>query len=276
MKGRLSGTVMAICVLASGCGGREAPPSASASPTVLGDLAQWPDVETQNMDCVVSYPDDLPSRAFAFDGTIQAVELAGYDEDAGARPARIKVRINELFRGDLDEFVVLRSWDFMLPEGDLRGRRLLAATGQTLDMMACGFTRPYSQEDANFWRRTFADGAPDECGAEVRDCDLGEPTPVAAGCSRASYEYAIYSNIDAGDFPFRVIGCDEKYLALRVDLGDCPPEPTKDERKQCARKKTTYFRLAGDVWDLLTYEDQTRCFVVQSIEPGFPSEFCRR
>jgi hypothetical protein len=273
MKGRVWGALM-IMLLASGCGDSEAPSATKAAPTAVGDLADWPDVTTEDMDCVVSYPEDLDDRPFAFDGTIEAVHLTAYDEDAGARPARLEIRIHEVFRGDLDEFVVLQSWDFMLPQEDLAGTRVLAATGHSLDLMGCGFTRPYSKRDATFWRQTFADVPPEDCGTEVLDCDLGEPTPVAAGCNRASHEYAIYSNIDAGSFPFSVIGCNRTYLSLRIDLGDCPPEATEEERRQCSRKKTAYFEVRGDAWDLLTYESRTSCSRVQALEPAFPSRFC--
>ncbi len=115
----------------------------------------------------------------------------------------------------------------------------------------------------------------EDCGIEVRDCDLGELTPVDASCERSSYEYAIYSNIDQRNFPFEVIGCNERYLTLRVDLGDCLPETSEEQREECARRKTAYFRAKRGLWRLLTYESQTRCSFVQSLDPAFPNEFCR-
>lgn len=275
MRGRWCGAVIAVLLLAPGCGKPEGPPSARTTSTAAGDLAQWPDVETENMDCVLKYPDDLAARDDAFSGRIESVELGEYDEDAGARPALISFRVEEVFRGIFHgDYLVLDTWDFMLPKEDITGARVLAASDTTGDLMGCGFTRPYSPRDARLWRQTFADLPPEDCGAEVRDCDLGEPTPIPAGCNRASFEYAIYSGIDAGSYPIDVIACNERYLSLQVDLGDCPPEATKQALRECARKKTAYFKLKGARWDLLTYEDQTRCSGIQSIEPGFPSDFC--
>jgi hypothetical protein len=245
--------------------------------TPIGDLTGWPDVETENMDCVVTYPGDLAKRDRAFAGRVESVEIGDYDEDAGARPARVAFRIEELFRGIIHgDYLVLNTWDFMLPEHDITGARVLAAGDNIGDLMGCGFTRPYSEEEAQMWRETFAALPLEDCGKEVRDCYLGgEPSPIAADCSRASQEYAIASQIDGGGFPFEVMGCNERYLALRVNLGDCPPEATEEEMEQCARPKTAYFKERQGVWNVLTYEEGTRCSQVQSLEPDFPSQFCQ-
>ena len=273
--------LLSLCLVVTGCAEPTASSDVGSPPSEESGSGprEWPDVDTVNMDCVVDYPEDLKSRAVAFDGTIEGVVLATYDANAGATPARMEIRTNEVFRGDIEDFVVMRTWDFMLPDGDLRGTRILAAAGQSLDLMGCGFTRPYSTHDAKMWRETFSKLSPEECGEERLDCGYPDGPPVApARCTQASYEYAIYSNIDGGVIPFSVLGCNDDYLTLRVDLGagSCAPEATKEERKECARLKTAYFVAKGDQWKIITYESQTRCDYVQSIEPAFPTAFCTR
>ena len=262
---------------AAGCGEATRENVGAAPTPSLGVLTEWPDVQTSNADCVVDYPRDLRERSVAFDGTIEKVQLGEYDEDAGATPARVEIRVHEVFYGDIEGFIVMRTWDFMLPDDDLSGKRVLVAADHSLDLMGCGFTRPYSKEDADFWRKTFSEVPPEDCGTAVRDCDLDGLGPVPADCSHEALEYSIYSNIDAGGFPFKMLRCNAKYLSLRVDLGAgaCLPEASKEERKECARMKTAYFVGKGDRWKLLTYEEKTRCQRVQTLDPSFPTEFCR-
>ncbi|HEY7875994.1 MAG TPA: hypothetical protein VIG64_12825 [Actinomycetota bacterium] len=279
MNGRVWVAALAIVVGVADCGSSEPARSTGGRPprlTAEAD-ADWPDVRTRNSDCVVDYPKDLAERALAFDGTIESIDVGEHDDDAGATPVRLGVRLHEVFRGDLDEFVVIRTWDFMLSQHDVTGVRILAAVDLTLDLMGCGFTRPYSVKDAARWRAIYAKLPPEFCGTAVRDCDLDDSTPVPAGCNVASYEYAIERGIDAGYFPFDEIGCYGKYLSLRIDLGAdaCPPEATEEQRKQCARMKTAYFVARNSAWDLVTYEEQKSCSYVQSIEPSFPTRFCR-
>ena len=102
------------------------------------------------------YPDRLAERAFAFDGTILEVTRGEYDRGAGAAPVELELRVNEVFRGDLGDLVTMHTWNFMLPEHDVRGARILASAGPTLDVMGCGYTRPYSEEDAQYWRSVFS------------------------------------------------------------------------------------------------------------------------
>lgn len=251
--------------------------SSQSSPTPTG-LANWPDVDSGGEACVVRYPHDLGKLENAFDGTIEAVEFGNYNEDAGATPVRLEFRVNEVFRGQhIDNFVVMNTWDFMLPNEDVTGTRLLAAAGPSLDLMGCGFTRPYSEDDASRWRKTFSLAGPEDCGKEVRDCSLGEPSSIPATCERDSLTFAIAANIDQGSYPFDVLGCDQRFVSLRLDLGAdaCPPEATKEQRKECARKKTAYFIERDGTWELITYESHTRCDIVQELVPSFPDDFCR-
>lgn len=110
--------------------------------------------------CVHSYPEDLDERPYAFDGTVVSVSRGEHVEEAAGTPLELKVEINEAFNGDLASTVTLHTWDFA-PESeatfDPTGARILVATGDTMDVMACGFTRPYSVDDAELWRTTFSD-----------------------------------------------------------------------------------------------------------------------
>ena len=184
-------TLLAVVLLATACGepggGSTAAPTtsppSSSDPSPEGKSG-WPKLGGAAIECVYDYPEDLVERPIAFDGTVETVLFGAEDEDAGARPARVEMRVNEVFRGDIDGFIVMNSWDFMVPGEEIVGTRVLAAAGHTLDLMACGFTRPYTTEDADMWRSTFAGAPPEDCGAEVLDCDLGDPTPVPASCDR--------------------------------------------------------------------------------------------
>ncbi|HWC14872.1 MAG TPA: hypothetical protein VG929_09780 [Actinomycetota bacterium] len=280
MKAGSSGVLLVLGILAAtACGQPGSGSSAGARPggSQVDDAAGWPDVDAETKDCLIAYPEDLREQPYAFDGTIGAVRFEEYDELEDARPVRLEIKVNELFRGeDVEDFVDLRTWDFMLPEEDVAGTRILAATSHSFDLQGCGYTRPYSETEAARWRQTFANVPSEECGKEVRDCGLGEPSLVPASCTRASFEYAIASQIDQGHFPFDLVGCNDRYLALRVDLGDCAPEATKQQRRQCAREKTAYFRVDDGMWTLLTYEERKRCSQVRSLDPGFPPEFCER
>lgn len=138
-----------------------ATPSGGAAAVV--PAANWPnpDPNPPAISCAYRYPDDLQDRANAFDATVVDVDLGKYSEDAGARPATLTVSLNEVFKGPQKSSVVMKTWDFSLPPRPERvvGVRILAAAGEALDLMSCGFTRPYSQSDADRWRELFARAA---------------------------------------------------------------------------------------------------------------------
>ncbi|HWC32060.1 MAG TPA: hypothetical protein VG709_02930 [Actinomycetota bacterium] len=161
MSRRVSITVFVFVLVLASCGranapsetaARERPPRAPAT----GHRA-WPSTEIgPAVSCVSEYPHRLDDRAYAFDGTIQEVTRGEYDQDAGATPVDLRLRVNEVFQGDLGDVVTMHTWNFMLPEHDVRGTRILASAGPTLDLMGCGYTRPYSEEDAQYWRDVFS------------------------------------------------------------------------------------------------------------------------
>lgn len=122
----------------------------------------WPSTEVgEAVSCVYRYPDDLTDQPIAFDGTVLSVSRAEYIDEAAAAPVDLVIQVNEVFRGDLDEIVTMHTFDFSTPDQpgdwDPTGVRILAASSTSLDVMACGFTRPYTVEDAHLWSAMFAD-----------------------------------------------------------------------------------------------------------------------
>jgi hypothetical protein len=83
-----------------------------------------------------------------------------YVEEAAATPVDLNVRVNRTFEGDLGENVTMHTWDFSDPNSsevwDPSGIRILAAASESLDVMFCGFTRPYTSSDAELWDTLFS------------------------------------------------------------------------------------------------------------------------
>jgi hypothetical protein len=110
------------------------------------------------VDCAVGYPQDLSKMTYAFDADVTRIDVGAYDEDAAARPVVVTVAIHRMFRGSLPTVTRMKTWDFMLPDDpqSVVGIRALFSAGPSLDVMACGFTRPYNDSDAALWDRTFS------------------------------------------------------------------------------------------------------------------------
>lgn len=160
---------VAALLLTAACGesGPAEAPTPSGAPTNTNARQEEPpdwlvsmsDADPPAASCAVHYPDELPEQPIALDGTILSVQREAYDEDAAGAPVTVELRVNEAFRGDLGETLTVRTWDFTNPgasrEPDSLGVRLLAAMTDSRDLMACGFTRPYSEQDAQAWREAF-------------------------------------------------------------------------------------------------------------------------
>jgi len=133
--------------------------AAALSPTTTPGVAgTWPSTDPgAAVSCVSRYPERLAENAVAFDGTVTGVRLGDRDEDAGGTPARVELAVHETFAGPRRTSVVMRTWDFMLPDeaDEVVGLRGLFAAGPTLDIKACGYSRPHSPQDAVTWRRAF-------------------------------------------------------------------------------------------------------------------------
>lgn len=128
------------------------------------EASEWPEVWTEKsgaaIECVYAYPDGLAEQPNAFDATVTGVRV-GADEgetEASPTPATLELTVNEVFAGPERSTITMHTWTFMLPADPEAavGARILAAAGETLDLMSCGFTRQYSAADAADWRETFA------------------------------------------------------------------------------------------------------------------------
>ena len=169
MRAGLACLVVAVTTAcaASSTGQAAAPrpsPAATTSPSPIatvtpGVAGSWPDLRPPTAgSCVSTYPADLRRRAIAFDATVTAVRVGDFDENAGMRPATVDLAVHEVFAGPERQTVRMRTWDGFLPRPepqDAVGLRVLASAGETLDLMACGYTRPYRAAEAAEWRRTF-------------------------------------------------------------------------------------------------------------------------
>ena len=159
MTGRFG--ITALALILAGCGASstiDGPPDQRVPRVSADDAPAWPSTGIGAAErCAYEYPDDLADRAIAFDGTIVGITRGQYDDDAGAVPIDLEVRVNQPFRGDLSGVVTMHTWDFMLPGRDVTGVRVLAAAGPTMDLMGCGFTRPYSEAEAGHWRDVFSE-----------------------------------------------------------------------------------------------------------------------
>lgn len=133
-------------------------PAAEDSSPAPSWLIAMSDPDPPAGSCVHQYPEDLRSRPVAVDATILSVTRGPYDEDARGTPVTIHLQVNRVFNGPPRDSLRISSWDFTTAadeSSDPIGVRLLAAMEPSLDLMACGFTRPYSEGDAQRWEAAF-------------------------------------------------------------------------------------------------------------------------
>ena len=111
--------------------------------------------------CVEEYSiQTLVNRKFAFDGTVTQIERGQYDDAAAAGKVRVSYDVNEWFAGGSRRSVTLDSWDFIVDgsSGDPEledGTRVLVS-GDTNMAWGCGFTRTFTSDEAEQWRKAFA------------------------------------------------------------------------------------------------------------------------
>lgn len=126
-----------------------------------GAQSLWPPTDPgEAATCLRQYPEDLSTMPLAFDGTIVGVRRGTYDKEAGGTPVDLELVVNQVFRGDLGAKVTMHTLDFSGPGSDEpwdpTGIRILAAAGEKLDVMYCGFTRPFSSSEAAEWSAAFS------------------------------------------------------------------------------------------------------------------------
>lgn len=153
---KIAAAVSAACMTLTlaGCSGADAPPRPVSLPA-FDDPA--------GVKCVSNYPEELEGFDIAFSGTI-VQEKAGRlkeneekDKERAVKPADFVFEVDEVFLGDVDKKFTLHSYDYLAstPNQSHVGERFLVATSPTHDLVLCGYTRPYSEQDAEFWRYTF-------------------------------------------------------------------------------------------------------------------------
>lgn len=134
--------------------------------------------------CVINYPKRLDEFPVAFAGTLVSQrqllssELAargGAEEHAA--PFEVVVRVDEDYTGKLGKMVGMRGWDFNLETGLDRhfGEKYLIATTDDMNFKLCGYTRPFNEQDRDYWSSVFSSRS-GEGGDPYRE----EPSPLSA------------------------------------------------------------------------------------------------
>lgn len=139
-------------------------PTAGHSPTSPTPRAIPSLDDPANATCVHNYPEGLETFPNAFDGVIvdqRADESRPDWTETDMAPMVVTFEVREVFAGDLDDRIVMRTWDYYTGTENPShvGERFLVATGHDRQVSLCGFTRPYSEQDADYWRFTFTQPA---------------------------------------------------------------------------------------------------------------------
>lgn len=131
-------------------------PASTPTPTRMPAIDDPP-----GMLCAQQYPDGLGELPIAFDGTIlsqgRSSDVRSAQAERNAAPVDVVLRVNEVYRGEVGPTVRMRTWDFdtSASEEDRAGDRYLIASTESLDAMYCGFTRPWNEQDAEYWTSVF-------------------------------------------------------------------------------------------------------------------------
>lgn len=135
---------------------------------IAGQDPDWPPVEEDPPAATCSTPysrENLARREPVIDATIVDVDLDGVNEN-GEQRVRLGMVVHEWLRGDGPDEIDVLTWSFDAATFDVAtrpmddetlpvGARLLLAPGVnsdgSLQMAACGFSRPYSVAQADEW-----------------------------------------------------------------------------------------------------------------------------
>ncbi|MGH2811238.1 MAG: hypothetical protein ACRDI1_00805 [Actinomycetota bacterium] len=140
---------LGLVLVASGCTPPEFQGVGVRSEPIDSSPTENPNPLSVQGSCSEQYSfENLPHREFAFDGRV--AEIAGDTE--------VVFSVNEWFRGEESTRVKLRSAIPLdqpatadLPEIEV-GKRLLVS-GEDGFMWGCGFTRPYTEQEAEVWEQ---------------------------------------------------------------------------------------------------------------------------
>lgn len=130
------------------------PTEAPGTRTISG----WPPTRPpEAASCAYPYTMSvLRDRPHAFDGTIVGQRAGEYSDEAMGRPVDLTFDVHQWYKGGEGDSATVHTWDFMLPDREVAGVRLLIATGENSHFMGCGFSRPWSAEEAAEWEAAFA------------------------------------------------------------------------------------------------------------------------
>lgn len=140
--------------------------------------------------CINNYPDRLAEYPIAFSGTplVEEASSAARAEltagDEGAEPFDVVFEVDRVYAGDLGETVRMEGVRFdRASQADERpAERYLIATTKEKALVACGYTRPWNEQDAAYWAHTFdgytgPSGEPDRIPDRVGPITDVEPEP---------------------------------------------------------------------------------------------------
>lgn len=151
---------LTICVasglLVAGLAGCSIEPAAVASPVSRPGIDDPP-----GMSCVSNYPERLDAFPVAFAGTVVDQKdgkfKPGTDPEKKIKPIEITFEVDTAYRGVTTKRITLHTFDLtaLNPTEDHIGKKALVAAEESLDLQYCGYTRPYSEQDAAYWASTF-------------------------------------------------------------------------------------------------------------------------
>lgn len=131
--------------------------SGSAAADELSDPIVAEDGTSGLGQCAFEFsPQTLAERQFAFDGTVAEI----VEPEAMDGPYAVVFEVSRWYRGGGGATVTLQSYDVSGTSlaGDLRlqeGERILAS-GDDGMLWGCGFSMPYSDQDAGVFEQAFA------------------------------------------------------------------------------------------------------------------------
>lgn len=160
MSRMIRGLAVAGLLLSVACGNKTSPqtqstPKAEETPSTNSAPVSGTSMTT-SASCVEQYTlDNLKKRAFAFDGTIKAVEVATTDG-----PDQVTFAVTEWFKGGSGAETIRQAYSFgaVTSAGGSphqTGERLLVAGDEDF-IWECGFTQPYDAGVAADWKSALA------------------------------------------------------------------------------------------------------------------------
>jgi hypothetical protein len=120
--------------------------------------ASWP-LDSANSSCVEQFSEDtLASRSWAFDGTIERVVVP--EDPESQAPTEVVFTVNRWYKGGSGSTITVKTYsrpgsvDSADGPDPSIGARVLAS-GEDVYLWSCGFSVPYTTENAVLFARVF-------------------------------------------------------------------------------------------------------------------------